>query len=82
VTAVKRLVAALRALWSREPVLIETGLPALVSLGVIGAGQAALITHDAANIAAAVSGLAAVVGSLHARSVVFAPKGVPTRPSA
>lgn len=69
----KRVLAALRALWRREPVLIGTALPMLVGLGVLTAGQANLISSSVATVASVVSGLAIGFGTLRARAAVTSP---------
>lgn len=62
--------ARLAALWRREPVLVGTALPVLVTLGILTQDQASAVT----NVIAGVVALAAQFGvAVKVRSVVTAP---------
>lgn len=65
-----KLPAVLTALWRREPVLIRTGLPELVALGILTAHQASWISGTATAVATLVAQAVALVGAVRARAKV------------
>lgn len=66
----KKIVTWLRALWRDEPVLLRTGLPELVALGVLSAHQAAAVSGTATAVVALVAQVLAVIGAVRARAKV------------
>lgn len=58
----KKLVAIARSLWQREPVLVGTALPVLVTLGVVSQDQASAITNAITGAATVVAEIAVAVG--------------------
>lgn len=63
----KKLLGRLRGLWAREPVLVGTVAPILVSLGIVTQTQVSAVTKA---IAGAVAVAAQLGGAFHARSKV------------
>lgn len=66
----RRLVARLRGLWSREPVLVGSVLPVLVTVGLLTQSQASKVATVAAGIVAVGLQVAAAV---KVRSTVTSP---------
>lgn len=66
----KTLLAKLKTLWSKEPVLVSSLLPVAVTLGVLSQSQASTLTN-------AITGVVSVIAELGAawklRSVVTSP---------
>ena len=54
--------AALAALWHREPVLIGTALPVLVTIGVLTQDQATVLTNAITGLVAVAAEVAAAFG--------------------
>lgn len=58
----KGLLGRLRALWAREPVLVGSVLPVLVTLGVLTQDQASAVTSAITGAAAIAAEVAAAFG--------------------
>ena len=56
------MIARLRGLWRREPVLVGSVLPVLVTLGVLTQSQASTVTNVIAGVASVVGELAVSFG--------------------
>ena len=56
------MIARLRTFWHREPVLVGSVLPVLVTLGVLTQSQASTVTNVLAGIASVVGELAVAFG--------------------
>ena len=59
----KTLIAKVRALWAKEPVLISSLLPVLVTVGVLTQAQVSTLTHVLATVGAVVAEVAAAFGA-------------------
>jgi len=68
---VKRLLARVRALWSKEPVLVGTLVPLLATVGVLTQDQASRVSTVVTGVVVVAAQL---VAAFKVRSVVTSPK--------
>lgn len=59
----KSILVKVRALWAKEPVLVSTALPVLVTIGVLTQAQLSTLTHVLASVGAVVAEVAAAFGA-------------------